>query len=235
MKSFFSPEKQEINIDASQFTVSPDRVLKSLGMKHSNADDYLLELIDKLSIKCIKLAKPRAGFSLFSNPEFDKINYNLSIKGNHFKLGKIVTSMLKKSEAVIFFAVTVGHNLEAFSNQQMKDGNALEGLIIDLVGSELAESATDFLYDSLQKQITKKGYSLSNRYSPGYCNWPVSDQHKLFELLSDVNCGIKLNSAALMTPIKSVSGIIGVGKELKRVDYKCRLCDDKDCILRHQF
>ena len=235
MDQLFLPDKQEFEIDTNRLKLNADQILKGLGMKRTDADDYLLDLIEELTQKSIKLAQPRAGFSFYLNPQFDLADKCLLLKNHRFSLGKTVTGMLKKSEAVILFAVTIGHEVEAFSKQQMKAGNSLEGYIIDLVGSELAESATDFLHDELERLVNEKGYGLSNRYSPGYCNWPVSDQHQLFDLIGEVNCGIQINESSLMSPVKSVSGIVGVGKSMKRVDYKCRLCDDEKCILRYQF
>ena len=32
--------------------------------------------------------------------------------------------------------------------------------------------------------------------------------------------------------LKSVSGIIGIGKEVEKNNYPCKLCDDKNCIYR---
>jgi len=74
--------------------------------------------------------------------------------------------------------------------------------------------------------------SLSNRYSPGYCGWPVSDQHILFSLFPEGFCGIELNGSALMTPLKSVSGVIGIGPALRREEYDCGICDMQDCVRR---
>ena len=35
-----------------------------------------------------------------------------------------------------------------------------------------------------------------------------------------------------MVPIKSVSGIIGLGEKVRRLDYTCGLCDFKQCYKR---
>jgi hypothetical protein len=74
--------------------------------------------------------------------------------------------------------------------------------------------------------------NITNRYSPGYCNWSVSEQKLLFSFLPDGFCGIKLNDSALMTPIKSISGIIGIGQNVKMNEYNCNHCGVKDCTYR---
>ena len=35
-----------------------------------------------------------------------------------------------------------------------------------------------------------------------------------------------------MDPIKSISGIIGIGKDVNYYPYTCRMCDMEDCIYR---
>jgi hypothetical protein len=52
----------------------------------------------------------------------------------------------------------------------------------------------------------------------------VSDQHDLFSLLPEDFCGIRLTESAMMVPVKSVSGIIGIGPGVERVDYQCKNC-----------
>jgi hypothetical protein len=76
------------------------------------------------------------------------------------------------------------------------------------------------------------GMKITNRYSPGYCGWDVSEQHKLFRLIPDNFCGIRLTESALMDPVKSNSGIIGIGESVKMNPYTCSLCDLKECAYR---
>jgi len=114
----------------------------------------------------------------------------------------------------------------------MKDGDLLTGYIYDVIGSEVVETATDLMQNNLKETMSAEGIKITNRYSPGYCGWDVAEQHKLFLLLTDNYCGIKLNDSALMNPEKSVSGFIGIGENVRYNPYTCRLCDMKDCIYR---
>lgn len=108
----------------------------------------------------------------------------------------------------------------------------MKGYIYDVVGSEIVEAAADLMQNDLQKAMISSGRKITNRYSPGYCGWDVAEQHKLFQLVPDNFCGIRLTESALMDPVKSVSGIIGIGENVKMNPYTCRLCDLKDCIYR---
>ena len=106
--------------------------------------------------------------------------------------------------------------------------------MVDAVASELVEAAMNHIQDRLAETVGADGRHITNRFSPGYCCWPVSEQHKLFSLLPRGFCGITLTESALMLPIKSVSGIIGIGHNVSKMDYPCKLCDMRDCIYRRK-
>jgi cobalamin-dependent methionine synthase I len=114
----------------------------------------------------------------------------------------------------------------------MKDRDFLKGYIFDIVGTEIVEAAADLMQGDLEKNMRDSGKKITNRYSPGYCGWDVTEQHKLFQLMPENYCGIKLTPSALMDPIKSISGIIGIGENVKNNPYTCRLCNQNDCVYR---
>lgn len=132
------------------------------------------------------------------------------------------------------FVCTAGHELEAFSKKQMKIGNMPEGYIADIVGSLIVETAMDKIQENLRTDMQVQGLGITNRYSPGYCGWLVGEQQKLFSLLPENICNISLAESSLMHPIKSISGIIGIGNDVKLNPYTCKICDMKDCIYRNR-
>jgi len=209
-----------------------ETVLKRLGMKPENADEYLFKLLDKLHGECLDMVHPSIGYRTLAHPGFNPEKNQITLEDQIFDTGEIVTSMLKDSEFIVIFACTPGKEVEQFSKEQLKKNNPLEGYLIDLIGSELADGLAEFIHDFIEQKAAHKGLGVTDRFSPGYCNWNVSAQHHLFSLLKDYDCGIKLTDSSLMIPIKSISGIFGIGQGLHKAGYKCRHCSDKNCILR---
>jgi hypothetical protein len=80
----------------------------------------------------------------------------------------------------------------------------------------------------------KGGLHITNRYSPGYCDWDIREQKKLFELLPENFCGISLLDSMLMKPIKSISGFIGIGSNVTFNRYTCNYCKDRNCLYRNK-
>ena len=149
-----------------------------------------------------------------------------------FDMGKIILRQLRGSEAYAFFICTSGVEFEAYQQRLKQQGDMVRVFIADALGSVIAEHCADRMEEILQESIDKLGWHHTNRFSPGYCGWHVSQQQLLFPLFKGQTCGVKLTDSSLMVPIKSVSGIIGVGKEIRKLDYTCGLCNFEKCYKR---
>lgn len=149
-----------------------------------------------------------------------------------FDMGKIILHQLKGSEAYALFIATAGTEYESYLQRLKNEGDMVRVFIADALGSVIAEKTADMLETCLQESINKLGWHHTNRFSPGYCGWHVSQQQLLFPLFQGHTCGVRLTESSLMLPIKSVSGIIGLGKEVRRLDYTCGLCNFEKCYKR---
>ena len=151
-----------------------------------------------------------------------------------FRIGNIIEQQLRGSEAYALFICTAGMEYEAWQQQLKKKDDMVDVFIADTLGSVIAEKCADVMEEHLQQSIDKLGWHHTNRFSPGYCGWDVSEQQLLFPLFEGQTCGVRLTDSSLMVPIKSVSGIIGLGEKVRRLDYTCGLCDFKQCYKRRK-
>ena len=149
-----------------------------------------------------------------------------------FDMGKIILRQLRGSEAYALFVCTSGIEYEAYQQRLKEQGDMVRVFIADALGSVIAEKCADLMEATLQENIDKLGWHHTNRFSPGYCGWHVSQQQLLFPLFEGHTCGVQLTDSSLMVPIKSVSGIIGIGKKVRKLDYTCGLCDFQQCYKR---
>lgn len=149
-----------------------------------------------------------------------------------FDMGRIILRQLRGSEAYTLFICTSGMEYEAYQHRLADEGDMVRTFIADAIGSVIAEKCADQMEIAVQQSIDKLGWHHTNRFSPGYCGWHVSGQQLLFPLFQGHTCGVRLTDSSLMLPIKSVSGIIGLGKEVRRLDYTCGLCNFEKCYKR---
>lgn len=220
-----------IHMDPSRITVSATEIASLLMHARADPDQHTRDLVDRCITECSEIISPRGGFVLL-DAAIDASGGEIIIEGMVFHTGKIITGMLREAEQVAFFAATAGPGPEALARELMEQGQHLEGYIVDLVGSGLVEAVANQVYERIRDQATSRGKKATNRYSPGYCSWNVEEQQKLFSLLPEGCCGISLSDSSLMVPIKSVSGIVGIGLGVRYQEYTCENCNMKNCIFR---
>ena len=167
--------------------------------------------------------------SQWLRPQF---SYFVVNKQPDFEMGNIILRQLRGSEAFALFICTSGLEFETYQQRLKEQGDMVRVFIADALGSVIAEKCADQMEKALQESIDKLGWKHTNRFSPGYCGWHVSQQQLLFPLFQGHTCGVKLTDSSLMIPIKSVSGIIGLGKKVRKLEYTCGLCDFKQCYKR---
>jgi hypothetical protein len=85
----------------------------------------------------------------------------------------------------------------------------------------------------LKEEMERNSLNITNRYSPGYCGWKVAEQQKLFKMFPADFCNISLTESMMMDPVKSISGIIGVGKDVIYNPYTCNLCNSSNCLYKN--
>ena len=167
--------------------------------------------------------------SQWLSPQF---SYFVVNKQPDFEMGSIILRQLRGSEAYALFVCTSSLEFETYQQRLKEQGDMVRVFIADALGSVIAEKCADQMEKALQESIDKLGWMHTNRFSPGYCGWHVSQQQLLFPLFQGHTCGVKLTDSSLMIPIKSVSGIIGLGEKVRKLEYTCGLCDFKQCYKR---
>jgi hypothetical protein len=206
-------------------------IMRALGYSTAECPDHISSCISECLHFAEQVTDIRCGLCIVQEIAINSSKATILCHGAELSTGEIITDCLAGSDALAVFVATIGGELERASNTCMESGDPVQGFIFDLIGSELAELAADWTEKTLDTLLAPGVHSTS-RYSPGYCGWNVADQHKLFSLLPPGFCGIALTESALMIPIKSVSGVIGIGTQARKEGYRCATCNDDNCMQR---
>jgi hypothetical protein len=225
----------ECAININQLTMKQKNIEYALGYRHDNAPLYIKEEIQGVLRELDQYNDIRAGFKIVFEHRFVLKEHGFSLGNIYFKSGNIIASHLKESEHIVIFLATAGYFISKKMEECNRSKNYMKAYIYDVVGSEIAEGASDFIQSLVKKEVKKINMSTTNRYSPGYCGWDVAEQHKLFSFLPKHFCHVSLTESALMIPIKSVSGIIGIGEKAVQREYGCSLCTMKTCYKRREL
>ena len=132
------------------------------------------------------------------------MNDTLNVEGRTFSVGRIISRQIRGAEGFAFFVATAGMEFERMQRRLEEKGDMLRVFIADALGSVIAEKTADVMERWLQIFINARGWRHTNRFSPGYCGWHVSEQQKLFPLFGvEKPCGVSLTESSLMVPIRA--------------------------------
>jgi len=182
-------------------------------------DEEMLKQLDLLKKEIAVRCRPRCLYAFFEASPATK--NHIGIDGMELHTGAVITPYLLDADRYVLFIATAGQEFEQFQHEVKSSGDILQEFLLDSLGSAIAEAVENY--------VLPLGYGVSHPYSPGYCGWHVTQQKFLFSLLPEQPCGVRLSESSLMSPIKSVSGVIAVGERIVKRKYGCELCGKADC------
>lgn len=210
--------------------------IEELGITTKDIASYISgsnnELPDLFLLSVDSILQKISNFNIYAGYKtYDVIlkKDKLTTKNIEFSVGNEVGLLLKNSDEIAVFACTVGHNFE----KELQEFNDIEDTYVkDIIGTVIVEKSINKLLEIIQNKVKDKDLKTTNTVSPGNCGWSINEQEKLFKLLPYNFLSITLNSHGMMHPVKSISGIIGIGKNVSIKHTECEFCSSKNCLYR---
>lgn len=209
-----------------------EELYRYAGFGDTCPDAYMQNFIARLKREALSVCRPRFGYRLVSARRENA--RTLTAGGQRLVPGPIIVNCLKKSDFYAAIVASAGEELQTWIEQKRAGEDIMEAFIADALGSVIVEAVVSWGVALLEKKMAGWNLNLSNPYSPGYCGWDVAEQPLFFSLFPPCFCGISLTGSCLMLPIKSVSALVGIGKEVVKKPYGCAICRKKDCYKRKE-
>jgi len=213
--------------------IDPDEVLRFQGYKRGGAapGPEVRALFDEALALGRRLMAPRAvvrwvPVTRETADALEAGGVTLTIPGIRAHWGPV--------EHVVAGVCTVGDAIARRAAELWEARELPLASMLDSVGSGAVESLAEHVNDRLCQEGLARGFSVTNRISPGYARWELDEQRYLFALCPGDAIGVRLNAACVMTPTKSISLLVGAGPEA-RVDHyfsQCARCWMRDCAYR---
>lgn len=229
------PQPESYHFNFHDLNIDPGKMEYLMGYtQEGSCPEPIVEMIHEILEKAPILCDIKGGIIISEPVIADRENRVLISKEQIFQTGKIVTNQLRYLEKAAWYICTIGEKLPDYSRILMEEGDIMEGYVADVAGNLIVETAIDKLHSLLEDQMAKNGLLITNRYSPGYCEWDIREQKKLFSLFPENYLGVRLTETSLMQPIKTVSGVIGIGEKVKNNPYTCDYCTQQNCLYRNK-
>ncbi len=189
----------------------------------------ILSLIDEYVENAHHLIEPSYSYTIWDIKRVQ--DSSVFIGGSIAFESQVIARLLEQCHKVAVLLVTIGNHLEEMVSWLAEDGLVLQSAVLDAIGSDAAERVADFVQGRIGEVANDQGLVISQRFSPGYCDWDISQQKMVFRAVNGDLAGIRLTEECLMIPRKSVSGIIGIGLPHAEVENynPCKTCDRYDC------
>ena len=185
-------------------------VLAAQGLPEGDAlAPRLHGLLAEAMSTAVALVEPRAICEELSGERCASVLAPLGIPGDDLVVGRVYP----RAEALALFVATLGEALPARIRQLFAEDALAEGWMLDAVASAGADLLADRLAERYRQALVARGMNGARvlPYSPGYCGWPTRGQRPLFDALRPEEIGVTLNDSCLMSPIKTVSGVLVAG------------------------
>ena len=222
-------------IEDIKFNIDREEVLRYQGYskkKVKNPNQNILRITEEEINQGYNLFKPRGIYSLIKITCFTskgRINLDNELV---FRFSKSAINQLKRASYLLVGVVTVGGFLEKKVSELFSQGEYPQALALDAVGTVAVEDFSREVRKLARQEVKKQGFKTSRHFSPGYGSWEVSQQDIIFKSIPADNIGVRLTKGYMMLPQKSLSWVIGVGKEMiapSEEDNNCGNCQYKSC------
>lgn len=201
--------------------ISPGKARKLLEL----STDFECDL-EEVVARTNNLLSPEGIYRVYETARLSKTSFTISDK--EFHCGAKVCQALEGSKAIAVLLATIGEGVSTLIGQYNKEYDFLKAYWCDKLANWTLDQVIEQMKSEITHNVEKEGWKTTSNWGPGYCGWNITEQASLLELLPTEELQVSLSASMLMQPIKSLSGVIGIGPN---VTYKKSGC--ADCTLSH--
>jgi len=152
----------------------------------------------------------------------------LKLEGNGRLSGGLLAEHMGGAQEVVIVLCTVGEELERRAAEISRE-DAVYGLALDGVGSAGVEALANAACALFEKEASEADCQVTIPLSPGMVGWSVEQgQPQIFDLLDAGEIGVRLTESMMMVPRKSLTFVLGIGRELITGGRTCDYCSLKE-------
>ena len=139
-------------------------------------------------------------------------------------VGPLIAEQLSGAQEVFVAVCSVGDELARYASEHFQD-DFTRGLALDGLASAAAEALAEAMCRRVEEMVANEGLQTTTPLNPGMIGWPLLEgQQQVFGLVDAQDIGVTLGESGLMSPLKSVSFALGIGRDMNRAGRTCDYC-----------
>ncbi len=148
----------------------------------------------------------------------------LELEGEGSLTGPLIAQHLAGAGEVVAMVCTIGAELDDLISETLPE-DPVRGLALDGLGSAAVEALAALASNHFESEAAARGWRASLPISPGMVGWPVEQgQPQVFALVDAASIGVRLTSGGMMVPRKSISLVLGLGRNVEMQGRTCDYC-----------
>ena len=204
--------------------------VRYLGYGRNAVDEQVSALIDSSFLELQTVANPKFVYRIF---DLDHVDAEEICFGQVKIHSKSLGRNLKGCKQIVLFGATLGIAVDQLMTRKAIRDMA-QAVVMQACAAALLEEFCDESQEEIATEVAKSGGYLRPRFSPGYGDFPMDFQKELMQILDCAKqIGLTMTESYMMTPVKSVTAVIGVSAENAGCgSLPCEECEKKDCKYR---
>lgn len=206
--------------------IRQEEALRYLGAKKGDADS--IALIDCAWQRLQRVASPRHRM----------MRVDVAVSGGHIKIADFEAESsplavnLRGCGEGYLLAATLGAEVDR-EMTRLSALNVAEAFALQAAAASVLECYCDDVCAETAAELKNEGLYLRPRFSPGYGGFSIRYQSDILRILDGDRIGMGETSSHMLTPLKSVTAVMGISKqpEICR-ENKCEACGKTDCLFR---
>lgn len=204
--------------------------VRYLGYGKHAVDDHTLALVESSFEELEEAAGRRIIYRIF----------DLDIQENGcIQIGQmnIDSRNLKKNmngcEKAIVLGATLGARVDMLMRRHSLTDMA-RVVTLQACATTLLEEYLDEWQRKMDEEMEEEGLYLRPRFSPGYGDFSIGHQEEILRMLDAAKTiGLTMTAGGMLTPVKSVTAVIGLSRIKAPCHIKgCEACEKADCMYR---
>jgi hypothetical protein len=220
------------SIQFEDLCITPADVAALPGFEPDVIPDPFRSVLEDFFREAPDILRITAGYRVFHDPLMDIRKGAVVLDNVSIHPGPLALSELDQCASVVLFILTAGNAIGSRISELSGTGNLAGSYVYDLLGSLVAMRAVDRLLTLVMNEPEFDGCQVTTPCFPGNCGWDISEQKKIFSLFPENCCGVTLSGNFMMTPVKSLSGMAGIGTGFPERKTACEGCNDRYCVYR---
>jgi hypothetical protein len=154
------------------------------------------------------------------------------------EINNSMLNLLKGTRYLAFGLSTIGNQLEEKVVELFAKNEYPKAMALDAVGTVASKFLSNYIQSVICQEAKEQNFQTTKYFSPGSGDWNISQQKNIFQIIPAGKIGVKLTESYMMIPKKSLSWVIGMGKEIiipSKGDDSCKTCLAENCQFRKTF